>query len=265
MEQLEKERDILQRANEVLKQDIDKTKDNMSHYRNSCQKLSKELEFANSSMEEIQHRYDMLLRKEDEKHLQRMYSGSSLGGLEDQLEQSEEDNQNVETQDQEMQEDNLGDELNELEGFDHDQGLIEGDFEGDVDGNDGIIGMENSDDEIKQFDNDEDNNYNNQDVDIQNENLGTDELNNQFNEEAQEELAELIEENNINQEIGVPIANNQNKSAHDFELQTELIETTNRRNQTPVKELIENDMQTDEIVKELYTMHTQTEESRKIF
>lgn len=238
MEQLEKERDNLQRSNEVLKQDIDKTKDNMSHYRSSCQKLSKELESANSSIEEIQHRYEMLLRKEDEKHIQRMYSGSSLGGLEDQLDESEEDNQNAETQDQEMQEDNLGDELNELEGFDQQEGLAEGDFGADDDGNDGIIGMEHSDDGLKQFDNDE---QNNQDMHIQNDfeqndNLVINEFNNEFNEEAQEELDEITEENNINQEVEVPIENSHNISAHDFELQTELIETINKKNQTLVKE-----------------------------
>jgi chromosome segregation ATPase len=155
MEQLENERDILQRANEGFKQDMVKTKDNMSHYRSSCQKLSKELESANFTIEEIQNKYEILLRKEDEKHMQRMDSGSSLGGIEDLLDKSgEEEEQNVETQDQEILEENLGDELNELAGFGDDDGLIDGDFVGGDDDNDGIIDMDNSGDELQQFDND---------------------------------------------------------------------------------------------------------------
>jgi hypothetical protein len=52
---------------------------------------------------------------------------------------------------------------------------------------------------------------------------------------------------------------------HDFELQTDQVPKISKRNQTPIKEVIENNMQTDEIKKDIFSMHTQTEQTRKIF
>jgi hypothetical protein len=203
MEQLENERDTLQRANEGFKQDMVKTKDNMSHYRSSCQKLSKELESANFTIEEIQNKYEILLRKEDEKHMQRMYSGSSLGGIEDQLDKSgEEEEQNAETQDQEMLEENLGDELNELAGFGDDN------FVGGDDDNDGIIGMDNSDDELQQFDNDieDHNDLDNQDNHDHFE--PNNEVENLVDAQVQEESNELTTHNiNVDQQVTEPTPN----------------------------------------------------------
>lgn len=86
LDTVEKEKERLENINERLTSDLAETKSNMTHYRSSCQKLQKELESAGQTIQELDNRYEMLLRSQNTKMISRMNSGSSLGSIENQLE-----------------------------------------------------------------------------------------------------------------------------------------------------------------------------------
>lgn len=133
--------------------DLDQTKDNMAHYRGSCQNLSKELKSTSEALAEYQTKYEMLMKKESQAAFQRTDSGSSLGEYEDQLmKPTEEPSHPAESNEQP---ENLGEELNELADLgDADNELMEAEFDGNFDDNTGVIEMDNSEDELQELDQD---------------------------------------------------------------------------------------------------------------
>ena len=225
METLERERDNLERNNEKFQKDISDTKNNMAHYRTSCQNLSKKLTEADENMQILQSKCEMLERQNNEAEMRRMDSGSSLGEIEDQLigdgngnEQPEimpEEDEFVEdTLGDEFVEDTLGDELNELEGFDNG-----------VDNNEVIEGDEIMEDDKFYHENDlvDENNCFEAEENPENNLMG--------NYEIESAEAEQILEEEMAQEKQII-----NVSAHEIELQTDEIPLSSRKIQTLEKE-----------------------------
>jgi chromosome segregation protein len=125
LELIEKERDSAERQIEQLQKDLDETKTNMAHYRTSCQTLNKEYNDLNESFLEMQEKYKVLMRKNNDALMKRMQSSSSLGSLENHLIDSdgERNNKDHQHEENEFQAETLDDELGELEG-------LNGDFDG---------------------------------------------------------------------------------------------------------------------------------------
>jgi len=115
LEQFEKERDTLERNLEQSSKDLNETKNNMTHYRTSCQNLSRELHAANDNIIELENRYEILLRKGNDAAIKRMNSNSSLGSIENQLIGSDDEAQQTQPEKEEEPADTLDDELGELE------------------------------------------------------------------------------------------------------------------------------------------------------
>ena len=139
---LEKEKDKLENINERLTKDLNDTKSNMTHYRSSCQKLSKELDSASESIQMLENQYEVLLRKQSTQIIKRVDSGTNLESIENQLENSQDDQpqpfeyntNNLQNDDDEMQGETLDDELAGLENDieDDNTGMIEGEFDEDA-------------------------------------------------------------------------------------------------------------------------------------
>ena len=215
MEKLERERDNLERNNEKFQKDISDTKNNMAHYRTSCQNLSKKLTEADENMQILQSKCEMLERQNNEAAMRRMDSGSSLGEIEDQLIGDGNGNEQPEImpEEDEFVEDTLGDELNELEGFDN--GV----------NNEVIEGDEIMEDDKFYHENDlvDENNCFEAEENQENNLMG--------NYEIESAEAEQILEEEMAQEKQII-----NVSAHEIELQTDEIPLSSRKIQTLEKE-----------------------------
>lgn len=251
LEQIEKERDSLERQKEELQKTIADTKDNMAHYRNSCQTLSKELKAVNETLYEVQARYEILQRKETEHMMKRMDSGSSLGSMEGQFMYDPEEKAMVAVPNEQTEDllhaDTLGDELNELENmadFDNheDMNEMEGDFGGLGEGEDyGIHDGYNHD---------------------QDEHDNVQEFNQYQEEQHQIEQTQNLQEQDPQEEM----QSMEQIEVHDIEMQTEGVQSSNRKLQTDNKnkKLADLEVQTDENIKETFSVNIQTEEIRKL-